>query len=63
MGSKSDAELVQPALDTLKELGIDYEVNVISAHRTPEKARQYQPRDWIRSARATPCLDRAKSVR
>jgi len=28
-------------LDTLKELGIDYEVNVISAHRTPEKARQY----------------------
>ncbi len=41
MGSKSDAEAVQPALDVLKELGIDYEVNVISAHRTPEKARQY----------------------
>jgi len=41
MGSKSDAEAVQPALDILKELGIDYEVNVISAHRTPEKARQY----------------------
>ena len=41
MGSKSDTELVQPALDTLKELGIDYEVNIISAHRTPEKARQY----------------------
>ncbi len=41
MGSKSDAEAVQPMLDTLKELGIDYEVNVISAHRTPEKARQY----------------------
>ena len=41
MGSKSDAEAVQPTLDVLKELGIDYEVNVISAHRTPEKARQY----------------------
>ena len=41
MGSKSDAEAVQPALDILKELGIEYEVNVISAHRTPEKARQY----------------------
>ncbi len=41
MGSKSDAEAVQPVLDILKELGIDYEVNVISAHRTPEKARQY----------------------
>ena len=41
MGSKSDAEAVQPTLDVLKELGIDYEASVISAHRTPEKARQY----------------------
>ena len=41
MGSKSDAEAVQPALDVLKELGIEYEVSVISAHRTPEKAREY----------------------
>jgi len=41
MGSKSDAEAVQPTLDTLDGLGIDYEVNVISAHRTPEKARQF----------------------
>ncbi len=41
MGSKSDAEAVQPALDVLKELGIEYEVNIISAHRTPDKARQY----------------------
>ena len=41
MGSKSDAEFVQPTLDTLDTLGIDYEVNVISAHRNPEKARQY----------------------
>ncbi len=41
MGSKSDTEAMQPTLDTLKGLGIDYEVSVISAHRTPEKARQY----------------------
>jgi len=41
MGSKSDTEAMQPTLDALKGLGIDYEVNVISAHRTPEKARQY----------------------
>jgi len=41
MGSKSDAETMQPTLGVLKELGIDYEVSVISAHRTPEKARQY----------------------
>ena len=41
MGSKSDAEALQPALEILTQLGIDHEVNVISAHRTPEKARQY----------------------
>ncbi len=41
MGSKSDMEALKPALEILEQLGIDHEVNVISAHRTPEKARQY----------------------
>jgi 5-(carboxyamino)imidazole ribonucleotide mutase len=41
MGSKSDEPLMQPALDTLQELGIEYEASVISAHRHPEKTRQY----------------------
>ena len=41
MGSKSDADKMQPALDVLDQLGIEYEVSVISAHRTPERARQY----------------------
>lgn len=41
MGSKSDAGPLQSALDVLKQLGIDHEVNIISAHRTPEKAKQY----------------------
>jgi 5-(carboxyamino)imidazole ribonucleotide mutase len=41
MGSKSDAEAMQPTQDILKEMGIEFEVNIISAHRTPEKARQY----------------------
>jgi 5-(carboxyamino)imidazole ribonucleotide mutase len=41
MGSKSDSEMLQPAIDILKEFGIDCDVQVISAHRTPEKARQY----------------------
>lgn len=41
MGSKSDSESIQPALDILKGFGIDYEVSVISAHRTPEKAREF----------------------
>ena len=41
IGSKTDIELIQPALDMLKQLGIDYELSVISAHRNPEKAREY----------------------
>lgn len=41
MGSKSDTPAMQPTLDTLDSLGISYEVKVISAHRTPEKAREY----------------------
>jgi len=41
MGSKSDAETIKPALETLDMLGIDYEIKVISAHRNPERVRQY----------------------
>ena len=41
IGSKSDEQLIKPTTDTLEELGIPYEVRVISAHRTPEKAREY----------------------
>ena len=41
MGSKSDAESVKPALETLTRLGIEHEVSVISAHRNPEKIREF----------------------
>ncbi|MBI4334787.1 MAG: 5-(carboxyamino)imidazole ribonucleotide mutase [Chloroflexi bacterium] len=41
MGSKSDAPLMQPALDMLQQLGVEYEVSVTSAHRTPDRARDY----------------------
>ena len=41
MGSKTDAEAMQPAVDTLKQLSIEYEVRVLSAHRTPEAVREY----------------------
>ena len=41
MGSKSDSEIMQAALDVLTNLNIAYEVNITSAHRTPEKAREY----------------------
>jgi 5-(carboxyamino)imidazole ribonucleotide mutase len=41
IGSKTDADLIQPALDMLKQLGIDYELSIISGHRNPERLREY----------------------
>ena len=41
MGSTSDLPVMQEAIDILKELGIDYEVDIVSAHRTPEKMMAY----------------------
>ena len=41
MGSASDLPVMQEAIDILKELGIDYEVDIVSAHRTPEKMMTY----------------------
>ena len=38
MGSKSDFEVVKPAVAVLKKFGVETEVRVISAHRTPEEA-------------------------
>ncbi|MBI2844131.1 MAG: 5-(carboxyamino)imidazole ribonucleotide mutase [Armatimonadetes bacterium] len=41
MGSKSDAGVMQPAADVLREFGINCEVHVISAHRTPKRATEF----------------------
>ena len=41
MGSESDAEEMKPASDVLNELGIKNESRVISAHRTPDRLREY----------------------
>jgi 5-(carboxyamino)imidazole ribonucleotide mutase len=41
MGSKSDAPTMQECLDTLDKLAIPYETHVISAHRTPDKVRDF----------------------
>ena len=46
MGSDSDLPVVEKAADTLRELGIPYEVHILSAHRTPDEAR-----DFARGAR------------
>lgn len=41
MGSKSDAQVMQPASDVLNEFGIENEIHVISAHRTPHKCAEF----------------------
>ena len=41
MGSKSDLNVMQDAADALKELGVSYEINVVSAHRTPDRMFKY----------------------
>lgn len=41
MGSKSDFDVVKPALKVLDKFGIERDVRVISAHRTPAEAKLY----------------------
>jgi len=41
VGSKSDLPVVEKARKVLEEFGVPYEVEVASAHRTPEKVRRY----------------------
>jgi 5-(carboxyamino)imidazole ribonucleotide mutase len=40
MGSDSDWPILKPAVELLKQFGIESEVNVASAHRTPAKVRE-----------------------
>lgn len=41
MGSKSDLPIMQEAADILKELGVSYELTIVSAHRTPHRMIEY----------------------
>lgn len=41
IGSKTDESLIKPALDILEQLGIKYEFSILSAHRNPDKVREY----------------------
>ena len=41
MGIKIDLPVMQDAIDILNEFGIESEVNIVSAHRTPEKMFKY----------------------
>ena len=41
MGSASDEPVVKEALEVLEQMQVDYEVRVMSAHRTPERVQEY----------------------
>ena len=41
MGSKSDLPVLKPAIDTLRDFGIEVEAHIMSAHRTPELAADF----------------------
>ena len=41
MGSESDLSVMEQAAEVLKELGIEYELTIVSAHRTPDRMREY----------------------
>jgi 5-(carboxyamino)imidazole ribonucleotide mutase len=41
MGSKSDWETMRHASETLERLGVEHEVRVVSAHRTPDRLFEY----------------------
>jgi 5-(carboxyamino)imidazole ribonucleotide mutase len=41
MGSSSDIPAMDPTVEVLDQMGIDHEVEVMSAHRTPDRVREY----------------------
>lgn len=41
MGSKSDLKVMRGAADILDEFGVEYEITVVSAHRTPKRMFDY----------------------
>lgn len=41
MGSRSDLPTMENAVEMLKRFGVDYEVKIVSAHRTPELMFEY----------------------
>jgi len=41
MGSRSDYEVLSPAVDILKEFGVAHEARIVSAHRTPDWLFKY----------------------
>ena len=55
VGSESDRERMQGALDVLEEAGIGYEFDVRSAHRTPDSVAEYARTARARGLRVLIC--------
>jgi 5-(carboxyamino)imidazole ribonucleotide mutase len=41
MGSESDLKIMKDAAESMEELGIPYELTIVSAHRTPQRMAEY----------------------
>lgn len=52
MGSTSDLPVMQDAIDILKEFGLEVEVDIVSAHRTPEKLFDFSKNAHTRGIQA-----------
>lgn len=52
MGSKSDLNVMNQAAEVLKELGVDYELTIVSAHRTPHRMVDYAEKAKSRGLKA-----------
>lgn len=49
MGSDSDLPVMQQAADILQELGVEFEIDIVSAHRTPDKLFDFASKAHERS--------------
>ncbi len=52
MGSKSDLQVMSEAADVLDEIGVKYEVSIVSAHRTPKRMYEYAEKARERGLKA-----------
>ncbi len=41
LGSDSDIKIAEKSIEVLNQLGLEFDINIISAHRTPERAREF----------------------
>ena len=48
MGRKSDLSVMQAAADVLSELGVSFEMHIVSAHRTPQRMMEYAEQAHLR---------------